>query len=392
MIIMDKIDYSNFKVFKEYYVGLRKQGDNLPPLGFATPFEDNSAGKKRIETVNRWCGNGKNMKFDNVPVKGFEISKSVRRVYWGGGNVVWRIYDPRGFEVEISSANLSRIIDSVGILPGGVIDSNCVWGRLGSENILIPEGSELWSKQIDPEARTKDYNIGDMIILKNGDSVMYCGHLNILLSKASIQAYDGNGNMITEHSNYLKNEDRVTNSYVVNKFHVCLHVVNGENVFIFRKNIEVNSIAKPGELSTKQVDELIDSYNKSYRKTYINNYSDKVFFISKNTIPDYHIFMEEVDLDEIKKEYDKLNWTFSYEFYTEYEGKMFLIDRLVDPFDSKTFIKDDFKLYSQILDMKEKVLVESVKYYQKTNVRYNKSIKFYRLMLKIGDNFKCKAR
>jgi hypothetical protein len=95
-------------------------------LGFATPYEPNlKAYEKRKSTIDSWVRSYyttpvkiEPIIIDNVPLDNFKIAESVRRVYWGGGNVVWRIQDPRGFELEISSANLARIIDCVTIQHG----------------------------------------------------------------------------------------------------------------------------------------------------------------------------------------------------------------------------------------------------------------------------------
>lgn len=385
------IDYSSFKIFKEYYVGLRKQEGDTPPLGFATPFENNSAGKKRIETVNRWCNNNSNMKFDNIPIKGFEISKSVRRVYWGGGNVVWRVYDPRGFEVEISSANLSRIIDSVGILPGGVINSNCVWGRLGSENILIPEGSELWNKQIDPTVKTKDYNVGDMVVLKNGDSVVYCGHLNVLISKQTSELFDYSGKIIAKNSHDRWANEKVTRTFVVSKMHVC----HSSQRYIFRKNIEVNSVSKKGELSVKQVDKLINDYNNISYKNYISskNCFEKIMFMSKDPITSYNIFMEEVCCNELKKRLNDSTYYSVFEFYIENKGEMFLIERFLDRHVSSENNNFNYiKLYSKVLDIKEDTIIEGRTFTNLESLSYNEGVKFYSLTLMVNNSFKCKAR
>ena len=106
--------------------------------------------------------------------------------------MVWRILDPRGFELEISSANLMGIIESVGILAGGVIDRNCVWGRMGAQNILIPEGSELWEKYLSDSKKTKamsnrvtNYVVGDRIKLSNGEECVYVGRRDVVISKTA---------------------------------------------------------------------------------------------------------------------------------------------------------------------------------------------------------------
>ena len=70
----------------------------------------NGAIKLRIDPVALFMGNCAPKIIDNVLVAGFTIAKSVRRSSgWGGsGNVVWRIADPRGFELEIKSENFAR--------------------------------------------------------------------------------------------------------------------------------------------------------------------------------------------------------------------------------------------------------------------------------------------
>lgn len=79
---------------------------------------------------------------DNVPLSGYQLTKEVRRTGWNGGNVVWRILDPRGFQLEISSANLARIIDCSTITEG-VIMEPCIWGRSGAANVLLPMSSDI---------------------------------------------------------------------------------------------------------------------------------------------------------------------------------------------------------------------------------------------------------
>lgn len=53
-------DYSRelnkgLKIFSQLFVGYRKQTGGVP-LGFATPFENNAAFRKRKETILGWCG------------------------------------------------------------------------------------------------------------------------------------------------------------------------------------------------------------------------------------------------------------------------------------------------------------------------------------------------
>jgi hypothetical protein len=80
--------------------------------------------------------------FDNQPLSGFKIERMVRR--YVTSNVLWRLVDPRGFEVELHSDNLDYLIEKVGFLKGGEIPTRCIWGRSGAKNWLVPEGTEEW--------------------------------------------------------------------------------------------------------------------------------------------------------------------------------------------------------------------------------------------------------
>lgn len=61
---------------------------------------------------------------DNPPQVGFRIQNMVSRYY--SNNKLWRILDPRGFELEISSGNLEDLLFSCVIDKGLIIDE-CIW-------------------------------------------------------------------------------------------------------------------------------------------------------------------------------------------------------------------------------------------------------------------------
>jgi hypothetical protein len=198
---------TKIKVFPKLYVGLKRQfiydptlkvREETTKLGFATPLEDNAAFRKRKETVDSWATphsdwdpvTRKNIPakkldpitVDNVPVEGFKITSDVRRVYWGGGNVVWRVEDPRGYELEISSENLFAIMHAVGIQPGGLIPGKCVWARDGANNVLLHETTEEF-KTAYKVGETKSpkgtklgpEHIGCLVQMSGGYSGIYLG-------------------------------------------------------------------------------------------------------------------------------------------------------------------------------------------------------------------------
>lgn len=210
------------KIYNQLYVGFQprfRRSENADisstqvKLAFVTPYENNSAGQKRIDTVERWAvtngrwvpkadGSGqeyirepkadeyKSVIIDNIPTAGFKLAEDIRRTYWGGGNVVWRIESPLGWEFEISSSNLARIITDCGIASGGEILGKCIFGRMGKDNILIPEGSDLWEKSvkdaetIDARSKTVSANevvVGSICTMKNGESMTYMGRFYVTM-------------------------------------------------------------------------------------------------------------------------------------------------------------------------------------------------------------------
>jgi len=60
---------------------------------------------------------------DNEPIEGFRIQHMVARYR---GNKLWRILDPRGFELEIGSGNFEDLVMS-GVVDRGLIVGKCVW-------------------------------------------------------------------------------------------------------------------------------------------------------------------------------------------------------------------------------------------------------------------------
>jgi hypothetical protein len=161
-------------------------------LGFATYNEDNAAFRKRQSTIHGWCRGLNNQPvsrapevFENTPQTGLRISRNV--THGGGWNdltVFWRIVDPRGFELEITSGNLARLFQYCDI-ESGLIKGDCVYGfdkGNGSKVVLLPVKSEIYQDSIKSteihEAKSlkiKDIALGDVITLKNGTKGVYLG-------------------------------------------------------------------------------------------------------------------------------------------------------------------------------------------------------------------------
>lgn len=73
------------------------------------------------------------MVYDNDPLNGFKVQHSVSR--YSTSNKLWRILDPRGFELEVTTGCMEVIIQEATILKGGLIDAKCAWA--GGKNLIV---------------------------------------------------------------------------------------------------------------------------------------------------------------------------------------------------------------------------------------------------------------
>jgi hypothetical protein len=184
-------DNKSIKLPAQHYVGFNKRGDDEIPLGFMTVEGDDKAAQKRKATVNSWAAQSTNripaQVFDNKPLSGFKMGKSIRHNYssWGQGNVKWRIEDPRGFELEITSPNFASIVSCTTIENGEILEK-CIWGRLGADNVLLPVSSDAYkaatanTDRVNKKVSLRDVKPGDHVVMQNGISGRFLGNLFLI--------------------------------------------------------------------------------------------------------------------------------------------------------------------------------------------------------------------
>lgn len=126
--------------------------------------------------------------FDNVPTEGFVLNKSVGgyKSDWNYRSAYFRVYDPRGFEFEITPENLLWILDWCTCSPGKGIEGKFVYGWDSDQLILIPCNTECYKICAEYSERmfvgiTKDsLEPGSIYRLKTGNDLLYIGCLKIV--------------------------------------------------------------------------------------------------------------------------------------------------------------------------------------------------------------------
>mgnify|MGYP000031120187 CR=1 FL=1 len=171
------------------YVGVRDyldtsgNGGGKFPQGFPTPHGTDAAFTKRKATVDKWTGSkGTFNVIDNVPVSGFRIVGDVARHggWFGNSNIVWRVEDPRGFEIDVFSPNLAAMISQC-TLEQGVITTPCLYARNSSgRNALVPITTDEYKAALSHTKRKKasstslkDIKMGDVVQCSDGSEVIF---------------------------------------------------------------------------------------------------------------------------------------------------------------------------------------------------------------------------
>ena len=123
--------------------------------------------------------------FKNSPTHGFVLNKKA-----GGYSTGWnyrqsciRIYDPRGFEFEISVENLLYILENTNSLKGKGLEGEFVYGWDGTNLLLIPCGSPDYVSLVsyndilkkNKKIKGKDLVVGGTYLTKANDEVIYMG-------------------------------------------------------------------------------------------------------------------------------------------------------------------------------------------------------------------------
>ena len=124
--------------------------------------------------------------YDNEPTSGFVLNKKVGGVeesYYDVRKTYVRVFDPRGFEFEITIPNLLYILENTSSIKGKGLEGEFVYGWDGKELVLIPVESPDY-KQIseynniihnNKAIKAKDLIIGATYLTKDNQEKFYMG-------------------------------------------------------------------------------------------------------------------------------------------------------------------------------------------------------------------------
>lgn len=126
-----------------------------------------------------------NNEFENVPTEGFVLNKKAGdySTGWDHRHAYCRVYDPRGFEFEITIENLLYILENANCIKGKGLEGEFIYGWDGKDLVLMPVESPDY-KQIsefnkiihnNETIKAKDLIIGATYLTKDNENWIYMG-------------------------------------------------------------------------------------------------------------------------------------------------------------------------------------------------------------------------
>jgi hypothetical protein len=201
--------------------------------------------------------------FDNVPTEGFVLNKGVggqRHSYgWNARNEYIRVYDPRGFEFEISVANLLYILQEATSTKGKGLEGEFVYSWEGKELVLLPVGSGAYKNSTEftdlqsGKVSAKSLILGATYKAKTQEEYVYLGKFPYytLQQKTQRAKYDYTSRQSYDYYNYIINSD---------KMHIFA-LVNSNNYVPFKNVSHLSKCIDENQVSNYA--ELIEDYNKT---------------------------------------------------------------------------------------------------------------------------------
>lgn len=180
---------NNLFIPKTIKVGYQNRQDTYTGQLAYVIYYDNK-GKLRKETSwENWRDSKIDPhEFDNVPTEGFVLNKQVGgyKSYYNFRQAYVRVYDPRGFEFEISVPNLLYILENTNSIKGKGLEGEFVYAWDGTELALIPTSSpdyeeltKLNEKRFsDKKISAKDLQIGTTYLSDTNTELVYMGRFN----------------------------------------------------------------------------------------------------------------------------------------------------------------------------------------------------------------------
>lgn len=158
---------SNLFVPDRINVGFQNRSDTYTKkLAYIIYWDEKGKLRKETSWTNWRDKKIDPIEYENVPTEGFVLNKKAGgyRTDWNTRRTVCRIYDPRGFEFEISIENLLYILENNNCIKGKGLEGEFVYSWDSSDLVLMPVASPDYKEIKKFNDQVKD---GDFVKAEN---------------------------------------------------------------------------------------------------------------------------------------------------------------------------------------------------------------------------------
>ena len=178
---------TNIFIPKKIKVGFQTRNDTYTKKLAYVIYYDQSNKLRKEKSWEGWRDvNIDPEDYDNEPISGFVLNKKVggaEESYYDVRKTYVRVFDPRGFEFEITVPNLLYILENTSSIKGKGLDGDFVYGWDGKELVLIPVDSpdyrdiSAYNKIIhnNETIKAKDLIVGATYLTKDNQEKIYVG-------------------------------------------------------------------------------------------------------------------------------------------------------------------------------------------------------------------------
>jgi hypothetical protein len=178
---------NKFSIPKILNIGYNERSDTYTgKLAYVT-YTDAKGVLRKEHSWNNWRDSKINPDtFENVPTSGFVLNRNGGGAHesyssWNTRNEFIRVYDPRGFEFEISLMNLLFILQECTSIKGKGLEGELIYAWDRADLVLLPISSkEYQNSLVHTHLQTKKFSAkelkeGEVYLFKDGSRKMYLG-------------------------------------------------------------------------------------------------------------------------------------------------------------------------------------------------------------------------
>lgn len=220
---------SNIIIPPKINVGFQNRKDTYTgKLAYVIYFDD----KGKLHKEPSWSGwrdkKIPNEVFENKPLEGFVLNKKVGgyKSGWDFRQTYARVYDPRGFEFEITVENLLWILESNNCIKGKGLEGEYIYGWDGGDLVLVPISSPDYAeikkkneiRQNNDFIKAKDLIVGATYRTLQDELLVYLGRYKYYNTTHSIylntDLYDGYIGEVDNLDYYYEGKERFDSVYL----------------------------------------------------------------------------------------------------------------------------------------------------------------------------------